>query len=119
VEAAQETGNLIASDKVQGPTSTTLPEQPWHNSRHHDRHSQVAYAIMSFGGFLGIGNQYHPLLWSVLKYDTGKGGYGVNLDKRQLEGAPAYNVDEEPNWGDRTYETKIHDYYGVGPYWAQ
>ena len=34
------------------------------------------------------------------------------------KGPPAYNVDEEPNWGDRTYETKIHDYYGVGPYWA-
>jgi hypothetical protein len=51
---------------------------------------KVAYAIMSFGGFLGIGNQYHPLPWSVLKYDTHLGGYVVNLDKQQLEGAPAY-----------------------------
>ena len=48
---------------------------------------KVAYAIMSFGGFLGMGNQYHPLPWSVLKYDTNLGGYVVNLDKRQLEGA--------------------------------
>ena len=50
---------------------------------------KVAYAIMSFGGFLGMGNQYHPLPWSVLKYDTNLGGYVVNLDKRQLEGAQA------------------------------
>ena len=54
---------------------------------------------MSFGGFLGVmGNQYHPLPWSVLKYDTGRGGYVVNLDKQQLDGAPAYNEDAEPEW---------------------
>ena len=79
---------------------------------------KVAYAIMSFGGFLGMGNQYHPLPWSVLKYDTNLGGYVVNLDKRQLEGGPAYDVGDEPAWGDRAYERKIHDYYGVGPYWT-
>ena len=45
-------------------------------------------------------------------------GYVVNLDKRQLEGAPAFDVGDEPAWGDRAYESKIHDYYGVGPYWA-
>ena len=48
--------------------------------------------------------------WSVLKYDTNLGGYVVNLDKRQLEGAPGYDVGEEPAWGDRAYESKIHDY---------
>jgi hypothetical protein len=73
-----------------------------------------AYAIMSFGGFLGMGNQYHPLPWSVLKYDTNLGGYVVNLDKRQLQDAPAYEVGDEPAWCDRAYESKIHDYYGVG-----
>jgi hypothetical protein len=35
-----------------------------------------------------------------------------------LEGAPAYDVGDEPAWGDRAYESKIHDYYGVGPYWT-
>ena len=80
---------------------------------------QIAYAIMSFGGFLGVmGNQYHPLPWSVLKYDTGRGGYGVNFDKQQLESAPAYDEDAEPEWGDRAYEKRVHDYYGVKPYWG-
>src|SRR5271169_4505652 len=79
---------------------------------------QVADAIMSFGGFLGIGNSYHPLPWSLLQYDTTKEGYVVNLDKTQLEGAPAYDVGVEPDWDDPEYETEIHDYYGVGPYWG-
>ena len=80
---------------------------------------KVAYAIMSFGGFLGMGNQYHPVPWPVLKYDTSLGGYVVDLDKQQLEGAPAYDVDAKPARGDRAYESEIHDYYGVGPYWTR
>ena len=52
------------------------------------------------------------------KYDTGLDGYVVHLDKQQLEGAPSYETDAEPAWGDRSYETKIHDYYSVGPYWV-
>jgi hypothetical protein len=57
---------------------------------------KVAYALMSFGDFLGIGNQYHPLPWSLLKYDSNLGGYVVSLDKRQLESAPAYDVGTDP-----------------------
>jgi len=121
MEAVKETGNLIASDKVQGTGVYNAAGDNLgsiHDLMIDKPSGKVAYAIMSFGGFLGMGNQYHPLPWSVLKYDTAMGGYVVNLDKRQLEGAPAYNVDEEPNWGDRTYETGIHHYYGVGPYWG-
>ena len=78
----------------------------------------VAYAVMSFGGFMGIGNNHHPLPWSLLKYDLEKGGYVVNLDRSQLEGAPAYPADAKPNWGDREYETGVHNFYGVDPYWG-
>jgi hypothetical protein len=48
----------------------------------------------------------------------GRSGLLANLNKRQLEGAPAYDVGDEPAWGIRAYESKIHDYYGVGPYWT-
>lgn len=121
MEAMQETGNLISSEKVEGTNvyngvGDTLGSI--HALMIDKASGQVAYAIMSFGGFLGMGNQYHPLPWSVLKYDTNMGGYVVNLDKQQLEGAPAYDAGAEPDWRDRTYENKIHDYYGVGPYWA-
>ena len=78
----------------------------------------VAYAVMSFGGFMGIGSNYHPLPWCLLKYDTDKGCYVVNLDRSQLEGAPAYPVGSNPNWGDREYEAGLHDFYGVDPYWG-
>jgi sporulation protein YlmC with PRC-barrel domain len=78
---------------------------------------RVAYAVLSFGGFLGIGNDYYPLPWSLLEYDTAKGGYVVNLDRRQLEGAPAFPLGSNPSWGDRNYETGVHDFYGVEPYW--
>lgn len=121
MEAVQETGSLIASDKVQGTNVYNNAGEALgsvHDLMIDKPSGKVAYAILSFGGFLGIGNQYHPLPWSIMHYDTGKGGYVVNLDKRQLEGAPAYDESREPDWGDRAYESRIHDYYGVGPYWS-
>jgi hypothetical protein len=73
--------------------------------------------LMSFGGFLGIGDRYHPLPWHVLTYDTGQGGYVVDLDRNKLEGAPTYGTSETPNWSDRRWGQQVHDYYGARPYW--
>ena len=78
----------------------------------------VAYAVMSFGGcFLGVGNDHYPLPWSLLKCDSARGGYVVNLDRSHLEGAPAFPIGSSPGWGDREYEAGVHDFYGVEPYW--
>ena len=63
---------------------------------------KVAYAIMSFGGFLGVGESYHPLPWNTLKYDTRQGGYVVGLTRQQ----PTFARTETPAWGDRAYEIK-------------
>lgn len=79
---------------------------------------KVQYAIMSFGGFLGMGDSYHPLPWNQLKYDVDKGGYRVNLDKRQLEKAPSYTSASSPNWDDRSYGNTINDYYGNTGGWG-
>jgi hypothetical protein len=60
-------------------------------------------AVMSFGGFLGIGESYHRLLWRVLDYDTGMGGYVIDLDKDRLRGAqlfPGRDPEVEPGVGD-------------------
>ena len=73
---------------------------------------KVAYTVMSFGGFLGVGGSYHPLPWRSLTYDTGLGGYVVDLDKDRLRGAPSYAESETPNWGDPAYGRRIDDYYG-------
>jgi len=78
---------------------------------------KVAYAIMSFGGFLGLGEKYHPIPWSMLDYDVEKGGYVVPLTREKLEAAPMYGADGEPDWHDKEYGKRVHDYYGTMPYW--
>ncbi|HEY9058661.1 MAG TPA: PRC-barrel domain-containing protein [Aurantimonas sp.] len=75
------------------------------------RDGRVKYAIMSFGGFLGIGEEYHPLPWQVLKYDERQGGYVVGITRDQLEGAPRYAAGTTPSWGDPDYGRRIDDYY--------
>ena len=82
------------------------------------RSGRAAYAIMSFGGFLGLGEDYYPIPWSKLKYDRTLGGYVVDIEPRVLEGAPAYAAGADPRWGDRAYEEDLHRYYGAAPYWG-
>jgi hypothetical protein len=74
---------------------------------------QVAYAVMAFGGFLGIGEKYHPLPWKMLTYDTRLGGYVVDLDRSKLENAPSYASTEAPDWSDRSYTARIDEYWLV------
>jgi len=77
---------------------------------------RVAFAVMSFGGFLGIGENHHPLPWSVLTYDTVRGGYVVDLTKEQLEGAPAYASADNVDLSD-THGRRVYDYYKAQPFW--
>ena len=78
---------------------------------------RIAYAMLSFGGFLGMGERHHPLPWAALRYDTDLGGYVVALDRSRLEGAPAL-ADGDDAWGDPAWGQRIHDYYGLSPYWS-
>ena len=112
--ATEETPELIASDKVEG---TAVYDQSGarlgsvYNFMVNKRSGQVAYAVMSFGGVLGMGSSYHPLPWKELTYDTSLGGYVVNLAKQQLEGAPTYSGSEVPAWEDAAYRRRIDTYY--------
>ena len=72
---------------------------------------QVAYAVMSFGGFLGIGEKYHPLPWKVLDYDVIKGGYVIDCDKRTLENAPMYEGSDATSWSERGWRKRVDEYY--------
>ena len=72
----------------------------------------VRYAVMEFGGFLGMGRDVYPLPWETMKYDTNLGGYVVSLSKEQLEGAPRYDRETSQDYSDE-YGRKVHDYYGV------
>ena len=71
---------------------------------------------MSFGGFLGMGESYHPLPWATLTYDTSQDGYVVDLDKQKLEGAPTYDNNDGFNWTPE-YGRKVDSFYNVPSYW--
>lgn len=78
------------------------------------RSGQVRYAVMEFGGFLGMGTDRYPIPWNMLDYDTGKDGYVVPLDKAKLEGAPSYRDDADRPEYDEPYSRRVNSYYGVG-----
>ena len=118
--ATDESSSLISSDKVEGTAVYDRRGEKLgsiHSVMIDKISGKVAYAVMSFGGFLGMGDSYHPLPWHVLTYDTGQGGYVVDLDRNTLEGAPTYGTSETPNWSDRRWGQQVHDYYGSRPYW--
>jgi hypothetical protein len=117
---ATESGNLIAASKVEGTRVVNTAGDKLgeiENVMIDKPTGKVAYAVMSFGGFLGIGDRHHPLPWGVLKYDPNLEGYVVNLDQQKLEKAPNYATDDEIDWEDRDWGQRLHDYYNVPPYW--
>ena len=111
-------GNLIAAERVNGTNVyNTAGEKLGHvEDIMIDKASgKTIYAVMSFGGFLGMGAKQHPLPWSTLKYDPRQQGYVVDLDKKTLEGAPTYEGDDfawTPDYG-----RKVDNYYKVPTYW--
>ena len=119
-ELRGETHDLIAADKVEG---TKVYNRAGELLGTVDevmigkRSGKVAYAVMSFGGFLGIGERYHPLPWNLLTYDEDKGGYVVDMGEDQLKGAPHFSREEiDPRLGRREELDRLHTFYGVPPH---
>jgi sporulation protein YlmC with PRC-barrel domain len=115
----KEIGRLISADKVQGtPVSNPAGERigSIENIMIDKPTGRVAYAVMSFGGILGIGKNRYPLPWNLLEYDTELDSYVVDLNPDMLKGAPVYD-DHATNWADETWARRIYDYYKVPPYW--
>ena len=113
--------SLIASDRVEGtPVRRPNGEKIGMIQRLMiDKLSgNVAYAVLSFGGFIGIGQKHLPIPWARLKYDLGNGAYQLDLSDEELSQAPAYEGDEEFDWGDRSQEIEIHNYYRTPHYWG-
>jgi hypothetical protein len=79
---------------------------------------KVAYAVVSFGGFLGMGEDEHTIPWSKLTYDTNLGGYRTDITEEQLRGAPTFYRDRDDyGWSDRERERELHDYWRAPYYW--
>jgi hypothetical protein len=116
-QAKSTAGTIIAADKVEGTNVYNRAGEKLGSVDHvmiDKANGNVCYAVMSFGGFLGIGESYHPLPWRTLTYDTDKGGFVVDLSKQQLEGAPYY--DKRDHAWTTDYGRQIDTYYGLPPY---
>ena len=116
VTEARETGSLIGSDKVEGTAVYGANDTKIGSIERVmiDKLSgKVSYAVLSFGGFLGIGDDHYPLPWQSLKYDTNLGGYRTGITESQLKGAPKYSNGNAWNWDDPARARSVNDYYGV------
>src|SRR5262245_16552551 len=112
----RETVSLIGSDKVEGPAVYGADDQKIGNIQRImiDKISgKVAYAVTSFGGFLGIGEDYYPLPWPTLKYDTRLGGYRTGITIQQLQGAPKYSRNTDWDRDDGARDRQVCDYYNT------
>lgn len=120
--ASQASGRpLIESDRVEG-TEVYGADNAHIGSVKRlmiDKQSgQVAYVVMGFGGFLGLGEDSYTVPWGKLTYDTQLGGYRTDLTAEQVKAAPDFYRDEKYAWHDRDKERDLHSYYGVTPYWG-
>ena len=101
---ARETYSLIGSDKVEGTAVYRSNGEKIGKIIRlmiGKQSGKVGYAVMSFGGFVGIGEDYYPLPWSLLTYNPRLEGYEVNITDAQLKGAPKYSTHENWDWGSR------------------
>jgi len=80
------------------------------------RTGRVSYAVLSFGGFLGIGEKLFAVPWSALTLDTLKKRFTLNVKKDRLESAPGFDSKSWPNMSDQTWAQGIHSYYGTKPF---
>lgn len=113
--ARRETMTLISSDKVEG---TAVYRRDGMRIGKIVRvmidkvTGEVAYVVMSFGGFMGIGEDYYPLPWEELVYDERLDGYEVSVTEEQLKRAPRCSTHESWDWSDRSCR-RIDEYYDI------
>lgn len=112
--------NLISTEDVEGakvddPTGNAIGEID--HLMIDQISGNIRYAVMSFGGFLGLGHSYFPLPWNAIRYDLDREGYIANVTEQQLKDAPEFSDD---NWmTDRDWETRWHQHFGAKPYWEE
>ena len=114
MDYSTNSSNVISSDKVEGTSvyNHSGDKLGSIDDLMIDKVSgQVRFAVLEFGGFLGMGTDRYPLPWNLLTYDTEKEGYVVPLDKDRLQEAPRYNEDDAPNYTSE-YGERVNGYYG-------
>lgn len=111
----EESLDLIASNKVEG-TTVYNPDGEKLGSIYNfmvDKFTgRVEYAVLQFGGFLGMGSDYYPVPWALLDYDEDKGGYVVDVDQKTLESAPHFPMDNLPEFN-ATFGNRLYGAYDI------
>lgn len=113
--------SLIASDRIEG---TAVRRPNGDRIGHIERlmidkiSGKVSYAVLSFGGFLGIGANLVPLPWARMTFNRDLDAYQLDISDEELRRAPSFLDNEDFDWGDRSLEEDVHRYYGVPPYWG-
>jgi len=78
---------------------------------------RIAYAVLSFGGFLGVGEKLFAVPWNALELDAENKRFVLDQSKEKLENAPGFDKNNWPNFADRSFGSEIYDYYGTSRYW--
>ena len=111
---------LIASDRVEGTAVRRPSGDKIGNIERlmiNKVTGQVAYAVISFGGFLGLGQKHFPIPWERLKYSVKNESYEVAMTDVELHQAPSFESSLDFDWGDRSEEMRVRDFYKMRTYW--
>ena len=125
VQTSSDTGlwaqRVLAADTLTGDKVVNRKKEDLGTIEHlmiDLENGRVAYAVLSFGGFLGMGDKLFAIPWSALTVDTVEKQFILNVDKAALENAPGFDKSNWPNMSDRTWGTTVSSYYDVKPYWS-
>ncbi len=112
---------LISSRRVEGTNVFDAEGRKLgtvHSVMINKRSGQVAYALLSFGGVLGVGSHIYPIPWEALDYDVDLDGYRVEMSRDQLQHAPRMSLDDTDRPIDREHAEEVRSYYGAMPWWG-
>ena len=120
-EALEPSHELISSRRVEGtwvynPAGEKLGTI--HSVMIEKRSGRIAYAVLSFGGLFGFGEKVHPIPWELLRYDVDREAYVVDIDRADIESAPAMALDEGDRPIDKEYQEEVHRHWGTMPWWG-
>jgi len=113
--------SILAADTLTGATVVNRQKEDLGKIEHpmiDVEKGRIAYAVLSFGGFLGMGDKLFAIPWSALQVGTADRQLILDVDKKLLEHAPGFNKAHWPNMADRAWGAEISTYYGAKPYWT-
>ena len=127
IAAGESDADHVSGPKLMG--ADTLIGDPVFNHKNEElgeikeimldmRNGKVGYAVMSFGGILGIGEKLFAVPWNALKLDTKHHRFTLHIEKDRLTDAPGFDKNRWPDMADHAWTANIHSYYGTVPYWG-